>query len=258
MRTILLVLTLVVTTIPLAAFVSLASLLGMKDRPNGVYQRVMRLWVRSLLGAAGVRYRVHGAERVASGPAVYICNHVSWFEIFILAELIPHFTFIAKSELRRIPIFGRGAEAAGIIFIERANRKAAFDKYAVAAAQVRGGKSAVVFPEGTRGRDYRLRPFKKGPFVLAIAAGVPIVPVVAHGTIEVLPKGSLRTRGGDVDIHFLEPVPTAGCSYEDRERLMRLVWRRMADCLREQYGVDSAAQPIARETDRPEKETSFL
>ena len=259
MRTLLLVLTLLVVTPPLALTVVVASLLGVKDRPHGIYQWAMRTWVTALLRAAGVRYQLHGAERIRrDGSAVYVSNHVSWFEIFVLAKVLPHFTFIAKSELRKVPIFGRGAEAAGIVFIERANRKAAFDQYARASAQVRGGKSCVVFPEGTRGRDYHLRPFKKGPFVLAIGAEAPIVPVVAHGTIEIMPKGSLRVRPGVVDIHFLEPVQTAGCTYEDRDRIMRTVWSRMADLLQHEYGVGTDEYPIARPDDRPEQETSII
>ena len=73
------------------------------------------------------------------------------------------------------------------------------------------GRAVIVCPEGTRGYDYHLRPFKKGPFVLAIAAQAPIVPTVVHGTREVMKKGSFWVRSGTVDLHFLEPVPTAGC-----------------------------------------------
>ena len=86
----------------------------------------------------------------------------------------PRYRFIAKKELARIPIFGRAAGKVAAIWIDRRNRKAAFDAYRDAAEEVRGGVSVVVFPEGTRGVEYTLRPFKKGPFVLAIAA---------HGTI---------------------------------------------------------------------------
>ena len=103
----------------------------------------------------------------------------------------------------------------------------------------------VVYPEGTRGESYGLRPFKKGPFVLAIAAGAPVVPVVVHGTREVMPKGGFRVRGGTVHIHLLQPVPTTGYDYEHRHDLMRTVWERMAAVMREQYGVESAAEAIA-------------
>ncbi len=228
-----------------------ASLLRVRERPGSIYERCMRLWARSASRAAGVRVVVHGAEHIRNG-AIYMQNHVSWFDIFAVASVLPRYTFVAKAELRKIPLFGRGAEAAGIVFIDRDNRKSAFESYKVAAAEVQRGRNVVVCPEGTRGRDYHLRPFKKGPFVLAIAAGAPIVPVVVYGALEVMAKGSLRVRPNVVHVHFLEPVPTAGHTYEDRTELMRIVWQRMADGMRELYGVRTDEYPIAREREKKE------
>ena len=133
-----------------------------------------------------------------------------------------------------------------MIEIQRENRKAAFGAYDLAADKIRQGASVVVFPEGTRGRAYPLRPFKKGPFVLAIAAGVPIVPIVVHGTIEIMPKGSLRVHPGTIDVHLLKPVSTTGFDYEHREALMEVVRTRMADTMREFYGIESPASPRSR------------
>jgi 1-acyl-sn-glycerol-3-phosphate acyltransferase len=145
-----------------------------------------------------------------------------------------------------VPIFGAAARAVNTVFIERENRKAAFQSYDEASAKIREGLSVVVFPEGTRGTTYAMRRFKKGPFVLAIAAGVPIVPTIVHGTIHVLPKGSLWARAGTVHVHFLEPVPTAGLTYDDRETLSRAVYERMANAFRELYGVEP--QPYDADT----------
>jgi 1-acyl-sn-glycerol-3-phosphate acyltransferase len=172
-------------------------------------------------------------------PRIYVANHVSWFDVLALAASLPRYNFVAKAELFSVPIFGHGALAVGTIPIERDNRKAAFESYKVAAERIRAGSSVVVYPEGTRGKSYALRPFKKGPFVLAVAAGVPIVPTIVHGSIEVLPRGSFNVRAGTIDIHFLEPVPTAGLTYADRDRLMRTVYERMAAGMRELYGVTS-------------------
>jgi 1-acyl-sn-glycerol-3-phosphate acyltransferase len=152
---------------------------------------------------------------------------------------LPRYSFVAKAELFRVPLFGPAARAVGTIPIERENRKAAFQSYEEAARRIREGRNVVVYPEGTRGASYALRPFKKGPFVLAVAAGVPVVPTVLHGTIEVLPRGSFWARAGQVDVHLLEPVPAAGLSYDDRDRLTRAVYERMADGLRTLYGVAS-------------------
>jgi 1-acyl-sn-glycerol-3-phosphate acyltransferase len=251
MRSIAAVITLFTITGILAPVVLVAAMLGIKEKPGGIYERCMRLWARSMSRVAGVRVIVHGAEHLRNG-AIYMQNHVSWFDIFAVASVLPRYTFVAKSELRKIPLFGRAAEAAGIVFIDRDNRKSAFESYKIAAAEVQRGRNVVVCPEGTRGRDYHLRPFKKGPFVLAIAAGAPIVPVVVYGALEVMPKGSLRVRPNDVHLHFLEPVPTAGSTYEDRTQLMRQVWQRVADTMRELYGVRTNEYPIAREKERKE------
>ena len=144
-----------------------------------------------------------------------------------------------------MPLFGGAARAVGTIPIERENRKAAFQSYEEAAVRIRDGRSVVVFPEGTRGWTYEMRPFKKGTFVLAIAAGVPVVPTLIHGTVEVLPRGSFWLRAGRVDVHLLEPVPTAGLTYDDRDRLARDVYARLADAQRALYGVESPPAVIA-------------
>jgi 1-acyl-sn-glycerol-3-phosphate acyltransferase len=178
---------------------------------------------------------------------VVIANHVSWFDIFPLAAEVPWCSFVAKSELRRLPLFGFAAECVGIVFLDRDNRKQAFESYKVAAAEVQRGRTIVVCPEGTRGTDYHLRPFKKGPFVLAIASRSPVIPTIVHGAREVMPKGSFWIRSGTVDLHFLEPVMTSGCEYDDRADLMADVWGRMADALETIYGVTTTEQPVAKQ-----------
>ncbi|HEY6828410.1 MAG TPA: lysophospholipid acyltransferase family protein [Gemmatimonadaceae bacterium] len=246
MRTPLVALTALVMTALLGPTVMVAKLLGVKQGPNSIYARCIRLWARSMNAAAGIRIRVHGSTSVDSAHGtVFVANHVSWYDIFALAAEVPWCSFVAKSELRKIPLFGFAAECVGIIFIDRENRKSAFESYRVAAAEVQRGRAVIVCPEGTRGYDYHLRPFKKGPFVLAIAAQAPIVPTVVYGTREVMRKGSFWIRAGTVDLHFLEPVATAGCDYDHRGEIMTAVWSRMAAELRERYGVTTSETSIA-------------
>ncbi len=228
-------------TIFLAPVAVLASLLGFRDERGVVQQWCMRTWARSLCWAAGVQVVVHGAEHASRGHGtVYASNHVSWFDVFAIASVLPQYTFVAKAELRKIPIFGWGAEGAGVVFLERENRKSAFASYEVVAQKIRRGLNVVVFPEGTRGYSYTLRPFKKGPFVLAIAAHAPVVPIVVYGTRTVMPKGSFRLRPATVHVHLLEPVPTAGYDYDHRHDLMRAVSSRMEALLHDEYGVTPA------------------
>lgn len=253
MRSPLVLLAIFILTAVLGPVVVIAGLLGVEEKPGGVYQWCIRMWNRAILWVSGVKLVVHGAERLsATHGVVYIANHVSWYDIFALASVIPRSTWIAKAELRRLPLFGRAAAAAGIIFIDRDNRKAAFESYNNAAEQVRRGRSVVICPEGTRGKDYHLRPFKKGPFVLAIAADADVIPTIVYGTREVMPKGSFMIRSGTVHIHFLEPVSATGHAYEDRTRLMQTVWARMAEAMRTHYGVHTAEHAVAPEGERRE------
>ncbi len=238
-RTILLYTTAFIATVVLGLAVIIAALLGIEDKPGGIYDKVPSWWSSAVLWVVGIKIRIHGMENANGGPRIFASNHVSWFDVPSLASTLPRNRFVAKSELFKVPIFGRAMRAAGMIEIQRDNRKAAFGAYDVAAERIRGGKSVVVFPEGTRGYAYPLRPFKKGPFVLAIAAGVPIVPIILHGTIEVMPKGSLWVHSGTIDIHLLEPIPTTGVDYDHRDTLMKTVRARMAEAMRGLYGVEA-------------------
>ena len=253
MRAPLVLLAIIVLTSVLGPTVLVAAMLGVKEKANGIYQRCMHTWCRWIVRISGVKLVIHNPERMSETEGfVYISNHVSWYDIFTLASIIPRYTWIAKAELRKLPLFGRAAAAAGIVFIDRDNRKAAFESYKLAAEDVKRGRSVIICPEGTRGRDYHLRPFKKGPFVLAIASGAPIVPTIVYGTREIMPKGSFRVRGGTAHIHFLEPIPTEGYTYDDRTRLMQTVWSRMAAEMQRLYGVRTAEDAVASEGERKE------
>jgi 1-acyl-sn-glycerol-3-phosphate acyltransferase len=247
LRTILLFITAFFATFFIGGAVIIAGLFRVKDKPGGIYDKAPRWWSSAVLWAVGIKVRVHGMENAAGGePHIFASNHVSWFDVPALASTLPRYKFVAKAELFKVPIFGGGMRAAGMIEIQRDNRKAAFGAYDVAAEKIKAGNSVVVFPEGTRGHAYPLRPFKKGPFVLAIAAGVPIVPIIIHGPIEIVPKGSLWAQPGTIHVHLLEPVNTKTVDYDHREALMQTVRTRMADAMRELYGVEPLPSVASR------------
>jgi 1-acyl-sn-glycerol-3-phosphate acyltransferase len=202
----------------------IAGLLGVPNRAGGVYDHITRNWSRWLLWGAGIKARAIGWEKVPTDSAVvFASNHQSLFDIWMLASLIPtHVRFVSKKELSRVFLLGRAMTAAGHIFLDRENRQRAFGAYDEAAQAIQRGTSAVVFPEGTRSRTGELQPFKKGPFVLAIAAQVPIVPTYCAGTFTLLPKGSSRITPHPVAALFGDPISTAGMTYDDRERLMQM------------------------------------
>jgi len=216
---------LVVLTVLYGVRVIVAAMLGVKNRPGGLYDRTGRVWATLLLKVAGVRVETEGFENVPSGqPVVYVSNHQSFFDILALLQVLPDtFRFVAKKELAKIPVFGSSLKADGHIYIDRQRRQAAFESYERAAAVIQGGMSAAVFAEGTRSRTGDLLPFKKGPFVLAIAAQVPVIPVYCANTFHILPKGHFRIRPRPVTLYFGEPIPTAGMDYEDRTRLLNQV-----------------------------------
>lgn len=147
MRTVLTVVTVFVATMVLAPIVIVARLLGLREGEHGVAQRCMRTWARCMLVAAGVKVVVHNPERILRGRgAVFASNHVSWFDVFAIASVLPRYTFIAKAELRKLPLFGWGAESAGVVFLTRDNRKSAFESYKARRSRSRRGRASSSFP----------------------------------------------------------------------------------------------------------------
>jgi len=219
--------------------VSVAALVGVPDRAGGVYDREPRDWARRLISATGLPVSVDGLERLEAGrPYVFAANHASFVDIWILLASLPgSLRFIAKRELYAIPLFGRGLRATGQIPVDRRDLDAATHSYENAAEIIRGGRSVIIFVEGTRSRDGRLGEFKKGAFVLAIAAGVPLVPVYLGGTHWVLPPGSLCLRVRPVALIVGDPIPTEGLDYGDRDDLLA---RARTWFQRQQADVDAA------------------
>lgn len=222
MRTILYLITLPLATVWYGGKCIVAGLFGVKRVPGGVYDRAQRTWARVILAASGVKVTVEGGEHLRAGePQVLAANHASFFDIMALLGHLPvDPKFVAKKELFSIPVFGAAIRAAGHVRIDRGHLKEAFGAYEVAAKRIRDEKLPVlVYPEGTRTRTGEMLPFKKGPFVLAIAVGAPVVPIYVHGAFGIQPKGSIRVRPQPIHIVVGRPVATAGMTHEDRERL---------------------------------------
>ena len=174
---------------------------------------------RTLERMLGVRVSVIGREHVASGgPFVYTPNHQSHLDILaLLAHLPGAVRFAAKQDLWRHPVVGAVMDSLGMVAIDRENSADAIAELNRVRDQ---GQSFVVFPEGGRSRDGRLKDFKKGAFVLAIRLGLPVVPVVCRGTRRLMPRGSqLTVIPGDVEIIIDRPIPTTGLGFEDRDAL---------------------------------------
>src|SRR5881409_4512699 len=219
-RTVWFYLVLVVSSVIHSTGVLAAALLGVKRRPGGVYDWGTNDWSRQLLRAAGTPVQVEGLDRIPDGPVVYASNHSSMFDIWALAATLPgSVRMVAKQELAKIPLLGRAMIAAGHVTIDRAHPARALEAYRRAAAVIRGGTSALLFPEGTRSRTGELLPFKNAPFGLAIAAQVPVVPVYVGNTFEIMPKGRFFLRPRPIRLVIGEPISTAGMTVERRQEL---------------------------------------
>jgi len=181
-----------------------------------------KMQARNLTRLCGVRVRVHGLEHLGKGPYMFTPNHQSHFDIPALLGYLPgNNRFAAKKELFGEPILGVVLRTMGMIPIDRENPLEAIQMLNHLNDD---GYSTIIFPEGTRSRDGRLLPFKKGPFVAAIHLKVPVVPVVCLGTQSIMPKGKyLSIVPGIADIVVLEPIATADLTYDDRDRLREQV-----------------------------------
>lgn len=200
-----------------AAPVVIALSLQDKERPDPL----LRLWARSILSAAGVKVEAHGMEHLPEGHCVFVCNHQSHFDVLVmLAHLQRHVRFVAKAELFKIPVFAQAIRAVDNIKVDRSGGDNDRQALAEAIPAVRERMDICFFPEGTRSPDGVLKPFKKGAVVLALNAGVPIVPMAVAGTRHILPKGSLRIHSGrKAALMVGTPISVEGRTLADREAL---------------------------------------
>ena len=225
---------------------SLAGIASYPISPTGdAYLALARLWGRSLFRAWGVKLRVEGREKVDfDEPKIYMCNHQSHTDILALYASIPTpVRFLAKKELKYIPIFGWGMAVADYVFIDRTKRDQAFRSIDLAAARIAKGHAVVVFPEGTRSDDGTLQSFKKGGFVLAMKAGVPVIPVGIVGTYGVLPKQSWLIHASEVTVRFGDPIPTTGVT---RDELMKRVRVAIGELASDAAAVAAASGRLPR------------
>ena len=158
---------------------------------------------------AGARVEVEGAEHVdPRRPTLYACNHQSSIDIPVLFLALPvNLRFIAKEQLRWVPLVGWYLQLAGHILVDRSNRSRAIASLDRAAVDIARRKiSLIVFPEGTRSPDGRILPFKHGSFGLALKARIPVVPVTLEGSSGVMPRRSWRIRPGRIRVRLGAPV----------------------------------------------------
>ena len=203
----------------------LAIIVALFSSQGNMAHLVGRVWGRSLLVVARIKVTVKGFSNIdPSRSYIFMSNHQSNFDIpVLLAFLKVQFRWLAKAELFKIPIFGRGMRGAGYISIDRSNRRSAIESLKEAARTISNGASVLIFPEGTRSHDGNISPFKKGGFVLAVDAGVPLVPIVIHGTWDIMPRNRLLIKPGNVVLEIKEPVDTLDYTRKTKDDLLEQV-----------------------------------
>jgi 1-acyl-sn-glycerol-3-phosphate acyltransferase len=186
---------------------------------------VARCWARSILAVGRIRVTVKGLAHIdPRRPCIYMPNHASLFDIPVILGYLPvQFRWLAKAELFKIPVFGLAMRRVGYISIDRSNRKSAFRSLKTAAETIRNGASVVIFPEGTRSREASIGPFKMGGFVLAVDAGVPVVPVILHGTRQIMSQTRFRIKSGAVSMEITPPIDSSSYTRKTKDDLMATV-----------------------------------
>lgn len=182
-----------------------------------------------LMRLVGVKVRIAGRERVPAGACLFVANHTSSADAPAVVGAIPRrVAILLKASLFKWPIAGQAFTLAGFIPVNRHERDSAIASVEKATQSLRAGQSFLIYPEGTRSPDGRLQTFKKGAVVMAIKAGVPIVPVACSGAHKVMRKRSLKIYPGEILVEFLEPIDASKYSFDERDALNDRVHDAMA------------------------------
>lgn len=166
------------------------------------------IWSSVICLVSGVRVKATGLENLdRKGSYIYVANHSSLFDIVAVcrASSVPMF-YIAKKELKKIPIMGHFMTAVGMIFVDRKDRESAMKSMRLAGEKIRGGKNVIAFPEGTRSKDGNVHVFKRGSFVIAKESRVGVSPIAIKNAINILRSGSSDLRSGTIFVHFEKPI----------------------------------------------------
>ncbi len=172
--------------------------------------RLIRFWAKGNLWACGVSVRIQGLDRLNAHSAyLFMSNHQSQFDILALLVALENFPlrWVAKHELRKIPILGACMQRTHQIFVDRESRTQAVATLRKVKELLGAQISVLFFPEGTRGENGRLLPLKPGGFMAAVEAGVPVVPVTINGSRLILPPGDWKVRSGEIEVIFGTPIP---------------------------------------------------
>lgn len=193
------------------------------------------VWSFGLLWLCGVKVDVRNRHLSHEhAPCIYVANHSSHFDIpalFFLSR-VPLY-FVAKKELKKIPLFGTVLTLIGMILIDRSNRADAMRSMRAAGMKIRSGKHVVTFPEGTRSSTGEVGIFKRGSFIMALAGDVPVVPVAITGSRDVLKKGSYTIKPGRITVTYGEPLYPSNFESSDPDSFANEARRQVIELMKQ-------------------------
>jgi len=221
-RTSIIILGIILVTVFMAV---MAILVSFVTAGGDTAHKVGRIWAKCILELSNIRVTVKGLSNLKPGRSyIYMANHMSNADIPVLQAYLPvQFRWLAKAELYKIPIFGYAMKRAGYISIDRSDRKSAIESLNKAVKIIRDGISVIIFPEGTRSRTNNVQPFKKGGFFLAVDSGVPIIPIIIHGTGRIMPKKQMLIKPGNVTIEISKPIESSDYTRKTKNALIKKV-----------------------------------
>ncbi len=204
--------------------------------PKYTIRYAVKPWATLILKLAGVKLDVEGLEHIPDAPSVIMFNHQSAFDIFAYMAVLPiEWKAIMKKEVGHMPFIGWIAKIGGHYFVARDGSSGDTKEVKKIVRKIRSGPSVMIAPEGTRSLDGKLLPFQKGGFLIAMLAGVPIVPMVITGGLNISPRNSWRVHPGTMQVKILPPIYTDDLpsGRVGREELMQIVREQMETVLNE-------------------------
>lgn len=205
-------------------FIAICSMFAMLfvliDRSFTLYFGLSKVFAFGVLKLSGIKVTVSGKENIPTdGVYVFASNHISLYDIPLVQLTAPmRVAIVFKKELAKIPLFGWHMLIGPYVVIDRQNAEKAIKSIERAKQLMEKRKlSILIFAEGTRSKDGEVQPFKRGAFYLASRVPFPVVPVSISGTNNVLEKGKLKFKSGEVKIHFDKPIPSPTTSNKVEE-----------------------------------------
>jgi 1-acyl-sn-glycerol-3-phosphate acyltransferase len=200
---------------------------------SALLYKLARFCIRTAGWMCGVRVRIQGREKFSPGKTyMFLSNHQGNFDGPVLLHAIPRdWRALIKKEMMNLPVLSFVMKQVEFVPIERTNPQKARSAIELGARLLKKGYSFLAFPEGTRSRDGRLGEFKKGVFIMAIAAQIPVIPVTIRNSAGIQPPGKYGIRPGNIEVIFHDPIATSEMSIENRDDLVRLTRDAIASAL---------------------------